>query len=330
MDRKTLLAVVISVVIIVGGMLLQSVLFPPKPARHRSRVTAARPSATARRTGQRRVPANRAAGDAAGAGRAARPPAADATTHGRRRARSCPLPDSAPAASAARDDHRGTRPDSLTFSQVGGTLSPVKLKKYKNVDGSLVDMILLPKDCRRDDLPFALSFGDYKADQVTVPFTLHETTDAKTIHLRLLTDLPVPHRGSLHPAQDLRCSTRTSTFSSCEVTIENSVNEFPALDFGGYAYTLTLGPQIGPHYTKLDGRNDFRNYAYYADGKRQDPKVGMGQLKELDKNVTWAAIVGKYFTAIAVPDATLPASCSIPASSSRGSTAPPSPSSGPC
>lgn len=31
MDRKTILAVVISVVIIVGGMLLQSVLFPPKP-----------------------------------------------------------------------------------------------------------------------------------------------------------------------------------------------------------------------------------------------------------------------------------------------------------
>jgi YidC/Oxa1 family membrane protein insertase len=65
-----------------------------------------------------------------------------------------------------------------------------------------------------------------------------------------------------------------------------------------------MGPQIGPHYAKLDSRNDFRSYAFYADGKRQDPKVGMGQVKELDKHVTWTGIVGKYFTAIAVLDAT--------------------------
>ena len=80
---------------------------------------------------------------------------------------------------------------------------------------------------------------------------------------------------------------------------------------------------------KLDGRNDFRNYAYWADGKRQDPKVGMGSFKELDKTVTWTAMVGKYFTAIAVPASSTTASSSIPASSSRASTGPSSPSRGP-
>ena len=45
-----------------------------------------------------------------------------------------------------------------------------------------------------------------------------------------------------------------------------------------------LGPQIGPRYLKLDNTHDFRNYAYWADNKRQDPGVKMGQSKELDKH----------------------------------------------
>jgi len=81
------------------------------------------------------------------------------------------------------------------------------------------------------------------------------------------------------------------------------LNDMSALNFGGYEYTLSLGPQIGPLYKKLDGRNEMRGYAYWADAKRQDPRVGMGAVKELDKTMGWAAIVGKYFTAIAQPKA---------------------------
>jgi len=39
--------------------------------------------------------------------------------------------------------------------------------------------------------------------------------------------------------------------------------------------TRSPWPQIGPHYAKLDGRNDYRSYAYYTDGKRQEPGVSM-------------------------------------------------------
>ena len=107
------------------------------------------------------------------------------------------------------------------------------------------------------------------------------------------------------------------------VTIQNSVNDFPSLNFGGFAYTLTMGPQIGPHYLKLDNRNDFRNYAYWAENKRQDPGVKMGSSKELDKHFTWTAVVGKYFTAIAVPpDGTVPRRVRFPTARARPSTAP--------
>jgi len=301
MDRKTILAVVISVVIIVGGMLLQPVLFPSKPVAPGTTQSSA-PKPAAPEVGPQ---ATTAAAPKPGETQVSSP--APATTTSAKTVvtpgKVVPTADSAPPVTQPGTVVRDTDLYSLVFSSSGATLSSVKLKKYKNLDGSPVEMELLPKTATGRDLPFAVSFGDYKADQLDVPFALTETSDAKQdtfdFSRTFLSLTGVPF--TMHKTYQFD---KDEYLFELRITIENSVNDFPALDFGGYAYTLTMGPQIGPHYAKLDNRNDFRNYAYYADGKRQDPKVGMGQVKELDKHVTWTGIVGKYFTAIAVLDAT--------------------------
>jgi YidC/Oxa1 family membrane protein insertase len=302
MDRKTILAVVISVVIIVGGMLLQSVLFPPKPVP--AGVTQTSPPPAAVEGGQGAQVTQGTPQQPTGAQAAQQAPAA--TTNANTVAiagKVVPLPESAPPPTQNKTVVRDTDLYTLTFSTSGATLTSVKLKKYKNLDGSPVDMELLPKIAVEGALPFAIAFGDYKAEQLDVPFALTERSDSKQSTFDF-------SRTFLSPTGVPFTLRKTYLFDNDEylfevrITIENSVNDFPALDFGGYAYTLTLGPQIGPHYVKLDSRSDFRSYAFYADGKRQDPKVGMGQVKESDRRVTWAGIVGKYFTAIAVPDAT--------------------------
>ncbi len=304
MDRKTLLAVVISVVIIVGGMILQSVLAPPKPAVQQ---TAQKPAA-AQQQGQQAQPAAQAqstqqaapavAQQARAAGKpVAAPGAATAIATGK----AVETADSAPPISQGPSIQRDTDLYRLTFETAGGTLSSVKLRKYKNIDGSPVEMLLMPKTATPGELPFSLAFGDYKADQLIVPFALHESTDSgkQTFDFTRTFYSPTGVPFALHKTYMFY---KDEYLFQLQITIENSVNDFPALNFGGYAYTLTMGPQIGPHYIKLDGRNDFRKYAYWSDGKRQDPGVGMGQLKEVDKSVTWAGVEGKYFTAIAVPD----------------------------
>jgi len=302
MDRKTILAVVISVVIIVGGMLLQSVLFPPKPP-----VPGTTQSSAPK-------PAGTESGQGAQVTQAPTPQPAEAqalqqapaTTTGAKTVavpgKVVPLPESAPPVSQPATIMRDTDLYTLTFSSSGATLSSAKLKKYKNLDGSPVDMILSPKTETAGALPFAISFGDYKAEQLDVPFALTERSDGKQstfdFSRTFLSPTGVPftlHKTYLFDKDEYLFELR--------VTIENSVNDFPALDFGGFAYTLTMGPQIGPHYEKLDNTHDFRNYMFYADGKRQDMKVDIGQAKE-GKKVTWASIVGKYFTVIAVLDAT--------------------------
>jgi YidC/Oxa1 family membrane protein insertase len=176
----------------------------------------------------------------------------------------------------------------------------VKLRKFKNLDGSPVEMLLTPPGNVSNEMPFAVSFGDYTAPQVAVPFSLKESSDGNLstfdFSRSFLSPSGVPF--TLHKTYQFY---KNEYLFEMDVTVQSSTNDVPALNFNGFAYTLTLGPQIGPHYAKLDGKNDFRNYAYWSDSKRQDPGVKMGASKELDKRFTWAAIVGKYFTGIVVP-----------------------------
>jgi YidC/Oxa1 family membrane protein insertase len=297
MDRKTLLAVVISVVIIVAGMLITPLLAPPKP------VTAPASSPAAPQVSAQ--PQQPAAANSASTGQAAGTQATTQTTGTASAAvaaagKVVPLPNSAPPASQGDTLVRETDLYILTFAANGATLSSVRLKKYKNVDGSPVEMLLTAPAGTTGELPFALSFGDYTAEQLTVPFTLKESsgTDQSTFDFTRTFLSPTGVPFTLHKTYVFD---RNEYLFELRVTIQNSVNDFPSLNFGGYAYTLTMGPQIGPHFKKLDGRNEFRNYAYWAENKRQDPGVKMGTTKGLDKDFTWTAVVGKYFTAIAQP-----------------------------
>jgi YidC/Oxa1 family membrane protein insertase len=302
MDRKTLLAVVISVVIIVAGMLITPLLSPPKP------VTAPETSAPQAQSQEPAAAGAQASGTTATSGQAAgaqtsAQTAGSAPSTAAVSGKVVPLPDSAPPETQHGTFDRETDLYVLTFATDGATLKQVKLKKYKNLDGSPVEMFLLPPAGTTGEMPFALSFGDYTSEQLTVPFTLKESsgTNQSTYDFSRTFLSPTGVPFTLH---------KTYVFDKDEylfelrVTIQNSVNDFPSLNFGGFAYTLTMGPQIGPHYLKLDGRNEFRNYAYWAENKRQDPGVKMGFSKELDKRFTWTGVVGKYFTAIAVPDGT--------------------------
>jgi YidC/Oxa1 family membrane protein insertase len=305
MDRKTLLAVVISVVLIGGFTFFQSKIFPQPAATTTTQAAPAaqQPAAPApAASGQQQpaavsqapVPAAQAPAPAA-----AKPAVGVAPVPGT----AVPLPDSAPPPTQPATITRETDVFTLTFDTAGGTLRSAKLKKFKNLDGSPVDMIMLPKTATANENPFAISFGDYKTPEVTAPFTLHESTSGATSTYDFSRTFLAPS-GIPFTLHKTYLFAKDEYLFELDVTVENSVNDFPSLDFGGFSYTLSLGPQIGPLYTKLDGRSEFRNYAYWLDGKKHDEKQNFGQVKSIDKNVTWAAVVGKYFTAIAVPAAT--------------------------
>ncbi|MBQ9237844.1 MAG: membrane protein insertase YidC [Treponema sp.] len=81
----------------------------------------------------------------------------------------------------------------------------------------------------------------------------------------------------------------------------HSIDGAPALDFAGAAYTLRTAPQMGPHYFARN-RYEYRHFIGYDGRKVRRVPVGTNQFKEYEHDVQWIGIAGKYFEALIVPE----------------------------
>ena len=281
MDRKTVIAVVLSVVIIVGGMILQNVLAPKKPA---AALPPEKPPAVVEQPKPEVVPAPQAA-----PAQTASPAAAPAVGA---------VPPAAEAALSEEAVMLENKVMQVRFTNRGGDVTSIQLKDYKNQDGTLVDMVF-SKDTGIH--PFSLHFGDQNAEPVSALFRVE----------RAVSGIGVIFSQSFASPSGVPFTVRKSYLMQpndymieLRVSIENSVNEYPDLNFNGIAYTVGYGPQIGPAFARLDRQSEYRTYMYYADGKKRDVRIPKEGLQVVKSRVTWAAINGKYFEVIAVPDAT--------------------------
>ncbi len=95
-----------------------------------------------------------------------------------------------------------------------------------------------------------------------------------------------------------------------DVELINSINEFIPLNFDGMAYTLSYGPQIGPRFDmdELDGRFEYRRFETLRQDGGLDHEtfenLQPGDTETIRDRVIWAGLSGKYFAALGVTDAT--------------------------
>ncbi|MGP1587480.1 MAG: membrane protein insertase YidC [Treponemataceae bacterium] len=66
-------------------------------------------------------------------------------------------------------------------------------------------------------------------------------------------------------------------------------------------YTLLSSPQIGPHYDRKKDRYENRTFIAFTKDKAKKQTVKDNQYRIYDKPYTWTAVAGKYFTFIMVP-----------------------------
>ncbi|MGI9257075.1 MAG: membrane protein insertase YidC [Salinispira sp.] len=95
-------------------------------------------------------------------------------------------------------------------------------------------------------------------------------------------------------------------FFEMEIEFKNSVNQYIPMDVNGTSYTVSVGPQIGPEFTELsnNGRTDFRRFSYFESGtgRRKDIRnLSPGESETLKGYIPWAGVNGKYFVALAIP-----------------------------
>ena len=69
-------------------------------------------------------------------------------------------------------------------------------------------------------------------------------------------------------------------------------------------YTLSVGPQIGPSFESISNNYDYRRVSVRYDGKgKNDVRFSNGMFRsDEDKNVDWIALSGKYFTFMLIPE----------------------------
>jgi YidC/Oxa1 family membrane protein insertase len=278
MEKRTLLAIVLSIIVISGFYIIQGVFFPAEPQTVPE--STAESPVTVPRTADSGSPA------------------------------ALRVPDSAaPEDSGPGSEQRitiDTNLLSVVLTNAGGDILSYKLKQHKDGDG-FVEMVFSGAESSEspEAHAFTVAFGGMNTRPETSFFYVNRVSDRIVEFYR---DFTVA-QGSGNEAAGRFRLTKRYTFNPDEYMFELAVSldgghSVPSLNFSGAAYTLGFGPQIGPKFEKLDQRYEYRRYYTYINGKQREEKLKENVPSIINSRVSWAAIAGKYFTFIAVPDAT--------------------------
>lgn len=295
-NRNTIIAVVLSSVVVGVGFMIQNALFPPAPPSQAPATTApaaqvapAAPGGTV--TGTQPAPG------------ATLLPAPAATPSAQAPGAAAPGAATVVAAPLAEQKYSvETDVFQATFSNAGGDLVSLKLKDHKDRNGN-VDLIV-PGAAGAQGL--SLAFGPAGSAPVKDLMNVQWLgADRKTIEFSRTFFAAVPGKAdpvafTYRKAYSLRDG---EYMFGMAVTLENSNGEFLPLNQGGFAYSLSLGPQIGPSFAHLAKNADYRKWITEVNGKKrtENPKAGTAFTPK--DQPTWAAIAGKYFAFVAVPEA---------------------------
>ncbi|MDR2078388.1 MAG: membrane protein insertase YidC [Treponema sp.] len=265
MEKRTLLAVVLSIIVISAFYLIQGIFFPQPAADSPERISTEQPAV---------VPPPAASAPV--------PPETGLEETGE------PAPVSEERVTVETDLVR------VVLTNAGGDMVSYKLKEH-NDQNDYVEMVL---PALAESHAFTVTFGGINAQPVRSFFQVNRISPTVVEFYR---DFTAPEGGRFR-------LTKRYEFKPAEYMFELTVSldggySVQSFNFDGAAYTLGFGPQIGPKFERLDQRYEYRRYYTFANGKRRDERVKDAPTI-ISSRVSWAAIAGKYFAFIAIPDST--------------------------
>jgi len=280
MDKNTILAVVLSVIVITVGMTIQTTFFSPTPvevAPTQTEVieiehTYLEPARYAM------LPSNLAWGSN--------------------------LPGSVVAVG---DDPSATPFEfttdyfGITFDPTGGAISSFRLNRHLDA-GEPVELLFKNGDSNN---AFLLYAGNDRTNPIDATFS-HQVVGNKVIFSRDFAILDeAGNAGDVFTIKKIYTFGDKEYLFQLDVEMTNSVNKAIPMVFDNSAYTLAFEPQIGPSFASLDKNYNYRRFYIKEDGakKKTMPKLSSGSYNT-EKPLSWVALVGKYFSLIAIPDAT--------------------------
>ncbi|MCL2185553.1 MAG: membrane protein insertase YidC [Treponema sp.] len=297
MDKKTILAIVLSSIVLIVSFVIQGVFFPPKQKQSfviQDQQTAVTAVDT---TGEPQINNSRGSSE----------------THGLSEIEPFSTVQQEIDASVNVEQEISVSRQLITINteffivvltNEGGDIVSFRWKdprKHPNDSSAYVDLILTnfneaqARSASQVSRAFSVAFGDHEALPVSSNFNVNRLSNYSVEFYR---DFVVP--SSANSVSKFRLSKRyefkpSDYMFELKITLDGG-NSMSGFNFNGNAYTLSFGPQIGPQFAKLDNLYDYRHLNIYSNGKRRDAKYN----ESIDRP-SWAAISGKYFAFIAYP-----------------------------
>ncbi|MBQ9627572.1 MAG: membrane protein insertase YidC [Treponema sp.] len=273
MDRNTIMAVVLSALVLIGYTIVQ-VKFFPKP--------------------QQSQATEQTAADAAQAeGEAEKAEAANAQVQSFVQAE-----DTNEPVITEQQYVIETKKARVTFTNKGGDIVSYELLDHKdNKTGRGVEMA---ENVTASNRAFALNFGGTDGSVVNDLFVVkefpEENGEKKIAFAKKYSDFTLVKQYTFKDDDYM---------FKMNVVVDGGEN-FTALDFaaksgGNASYTLRTSPQVGPQFNPKVDRYESRSFIALNEGKGKRIRLGTNQYKEYNKPFNIAGIGGKYFCELVIP-----------------------------
>lgn len=276
MNKNTVIAMVLSGLVIAAAMFVQYKFFPPAPVQQQ-------PSTTASVTEQQAaVPQNTFVAE--------NMPADSAVLE---------VPDETVIGEQIVTIK--TNVAEITFTNRGGDIISYKLLEHNNSKGdSHVEMVKNLTDRNR---AFSIALGGAQAPALNQFFNVKEETVNGKQTVGFFKTISIKNQdGSISSFTLAKRYTFLPDDYMFELAVTVSGNaDMKGLNFDNAGYTLRTMPQIGPDWDVKADRYEYRNFFAYIDGKKKDATLKANQTKLITDSVPWAGISGKYFSLIVIP-----------------------------
>ena len=182
----------------------------------------------------------------------------------------------------------------IEFDPVGASISSLMLKNHKAADGEQIDVIFKGENGHN---AFLLYWGEDYKNPVLDVFShtdIWEENGVKKVEFR----------------KEYNGFTLKKTFEfkdgeylfAVTVDIEGG-SDFKGLNENGYAYTLAYEPQVGPSFTQMKN-NNYNYRRVYVEGHNKKGKLKKSLVKFKNgsyyttDNLKWISVTSKYFTVV--------------------------------
>lgn len=278
MNKNTLIAMVLSGIVIAASMFVQYKFFPPAPAQEQPAAVAV-PEQTAA------IPQNTFAPEAV-------------------------IPEDSgvletPDDTVIAEERITVQTDiaKITLTNQGGDIVSYQLLERNNSKGS--SYVELAKNVSDRNRAFSIALGGAQAPSLNQFFKVkQETVDGKQIVGFFRTISIKNQDGSVSSFTLAKRYTFLPNDYMFELAVSISGDEnMKGLNFDNAAYTIRTLPQLGPDWDPKADRYEYRTFFSYINGKKKDVTLKANQTKAIADAAPWAGISGKYFSLIMIPSA---------------------------